>query len=83
VYEETNIRNKKINKITIPMDAVKLIIEKLSDDLIWDYDEINGELIILRRPESYVDALMGLGEEMWKKAGGTKYIDEIRKEWDS
>ncbi|QSQ08088.1 hypothetical protein H0A61_00408 [Koleobacter methoxysyntrophicus] len=73
---------QKLNRIIIPIDTIKLIIEKLGDDLIWEYDEIKGELIIMKRPESYVEALMGLGEEMWKEAGGTKYIEEMRDEWD-
>ncbi|MEW8997241.1 MAG: hypothetical protein AB2462_05260 [Thermoanaerobacter sp.] len=73
---------KKVNKITIPLDTIKLIIEKLGDDLVWDYDEVKGELIIMKRPESYVEALIGLGKEMWEEAGGTKYIEKIREEWD-
>jgi bifunctional DNA-binding transcriptional regulator/antitoxin component of YhaV-PrlF toxin-antitoxin module len=73
---------QKLNRIIIPIDTIKLIIEKLGDDLIWEYDEIKGELIIMKRPESYVEALMGLGEEMWKEAEGTKYIEEMRDEWD-
>jgi hypothetical protein len=73
---------QKINKIIIPLDTIKLIIERLGDDLIWDYDEIKGELIIMKRPTSYVDALAGLGADMWKEAGGTEYIEKIRDEWD-
>lgn len=51
-------------------------------DVIWDYDSITRELIIMKRPKSYVDALAGLGKEMWEKAGGAKYIEKMRAEWD-
>ncbi|SHF76717.1 hypothetical protein SAMN02746089_02521 [Caldanaerobius fijiensis DSM 17918] len=73
---------KDVKKVSIPIDTIKYIIEKLEDDIIWDYDNITGELVIMKRPESYVDALAGLGKEMWEKAGGTRYIEEMRTEWD-
>ncbi|WP_434576902.1 hypothetical protein [Thermoanaerobacterium thermosaccharolyticum] len=72
-----------IKKISIPTDTIKYIIEMLGDNIIWDYNKITGELIIMKRPESYTDALAGLGEDMWKQVGGTKYIEEMRNEWDN
>lgn len=73
---------KDVKKVSIPVDTIKYIIEKLGDDIIWDYDRLTGELVIMKRPESYTDVLSGLGKEMWEKAGGTNYIEEMRSEWD-
>jgi hypothetical protein len=72
-----------IKKISIPTDTIKYIIEMLGDNIIWDYNKITGELIIMKRPESYTNALAGLGEDMWKQVGGTKYIKEMRNQWDN
>ncbi|MEG6567977.1 hypothetical protein V6B95_13560 [Thermoanaerobacterium saccharolyticum] len=84
VVEMQKIANDidNIKKISIPIDTIKYIIEMLGDNIIWDYNKITGELIIMKRPESYTDALAGLGEDLWKQVGGTKYIEEMRNEWD-
>ena len=72
---------KDINRITVPKDVIELIIDKLGEDIIWDYDIMKEEIIIMKRPDSYVEALTGLGEDMWKNAGGTDYIKKERKQW--
>lgn len=71
-----------VKKISIPVETIKYIIERLGNDIIWDYDNITGELIIMKRPESYVDALAGLGQEIWEKLESKEFIEEMRTEWD-
>lgn len=72
-----------VKKITAQPDVIKMILEKLSEDIIWDYDGNTGELIITKRPSSYTEALMDLGGKMWRNAGGSEYIEEMREEWDT
>ncbi|WPX09095.1 hypothetical protein [Anaerocellum danielii] len=71
-----------VRKISIPVDTIKYIIEKLGNDIIWDYDYITGELIIMKRPESYVDTLAGLGQEIWEGLDSKEFIEEMREEWE-
>lgn len=71
-----------VKKISIPLDTIKYIIERLGDDIIWDYDNITGELIIMKRPESYVETLAGLGQEIWEKLDDKEFIEEMRAEWE-
>ena len=61
---------------------VDFIKEKLGKDVLWVYDEESKELTLIKRPDSYTEALSGLGEEMWKKVGGTEYIRWDREQWD-
>lgn len=68
--------------VLIPKDMVDFIKEKLGKDVLWVYDEESKELTLIKRPDSYTEALSGLGEEMWKKVGGTDYIRRDREQWD-
>ena len=40
---------KDINRITVPKDVIELMIDKLGEDIIWDYDVIKEELIIMKQ----------------------------------
>lgn len=42
----------------------------------------NHNAIITTQPKDYVEALSGLGADVWKKLGGVNYIKKLRKEWD-
>ncbi|GAB6173068.1 hypothetical protein JCM15765_25460 [Paradesulfitobacterium aromaticivorans] len=69
--------------VLIPKNMLDFIKEKLGNDVLWVYDEDSNELSLVKRPESYTEALSGLGEEMWKKAGGTEHISREREQWDN
>lgn len=69
--------------VLIPKDMLDFIKEKLGNEVLWVYDEDSNELSLVKRPESYTDALSGLGEEMWKQAGGAEYISRERDKWDN
>jgi hypothetical protein len=68
--------------VLIPNEILGYIKEKLGNDVLWVYDDESGELFLIKRPESYTDALTGLGEDMWKSAGGVDYIRQERDKWD-
>ena len=38
--------------------------------------------ILIKKPKSHVDALAGLGKEVWDALGGVKYIRKERILWD-
>ncbi len=63
--------NEDYRVVLIPKDMVDFIKEKLGKDVLWAYDEESKELTLIKRPDSYTEALSGLGEEMWKEIGGT------------
>ncbi|SDI01284.1 hypothetical protein [Desulfosporosinus hippei] len=74
--------NEDYRVVLIPKDMVDFIKEKLGKDVLWVYDEESKELTLIKRPDSYTEALSGLGEEMWKEVGGTEYIRRDREQWD-
>lgn len=74
--------NEDFRVVLIPKDMVGFIKEKLGKEVLWVYDEESEELTLIKRPDSYTDALSGLGEEMWKNVGGTDYIRRDRDQWD-
>lgn len=75
-------KNEGYKVIIIPTDIIEAVKAKLGDEFIWDYDSETQELFLMKRPESYTDFLAGLGEEMWKNAGGCEYIKQERETWD-
>lgn len=68
--------------VLIPNEMLDYIKEKLGSDVLWLYDNESNELFLIKRPESYTDALTGLGENMWKSVGGVDYIKRERDKWD-
>lgn len=38
--------------------------------------------ILIKKPKSHVDALAGLGKEVWDALGGVEYIRKERTLWD-
>ncbi|GBF34049.1 hypothetical protein DCCM_3160 [Desulfocucumis palustris] len=68
--------------VLVPNEMLNYIKEKLGNEVLWVYDDDSNELFLVKRPESYTDALTGLGEDMWKNAGGVDYLKRERDEWD-
>ncbi|CDX02521.1 hypothetical protein DesLBE_5057 [Desulfitobacterium sp. LBE] len=67
--------------VLIPNDMIESLKEKFGNDVLWIYDEESQELTLIKKPQSYTDALSGLGAEMWKQ-GGTEFIRREREQWD-
>lgn len=80
---DKKIIDKDYSTLIVSKEVMQLIKEELGDKILWDYDEETQELILIPKPKSYTEALTGLGEEMWKKAGGVKYIQKERDSWET
>ncbi|CCJ33448.1 hypothetical protein [Caloramator australicus] len=77
------INNNEYKIIRVSAEIIDLIKEKLGDEVLWVYDDETKELFLFKKPESFTDALAGLGEEMWKNAGGVDYIKQERDSWEN
>ena len=68
-------------QIVIPKEAREKTNLKSGNNLfvqVIDKDHI----MLSKEPESYADALAGLGKEVWQALGGAdKYIKEERASW--
>lgn len=79
--EKTNDIVQNYSSIRLPSNLIETVKQKLGDEFLWNYDPETKELFIIKRPSSITEALYGLGEDMWKKAGGTDYIRQGRDSW--
>jgi len=83
---ESNLKKRSdtviYKNIKVPEELVEIVKEKLGDEYLWNYNEDTNEIFVIKRPESITEALYGLGAEMWKKSGGTKYLEQERNQWD-
>ena len=79
VRTESEIRTKF--QITIPDDIRKKANLKVGDKLIWQYDEVHQEIIVMPKPKSFTDKLWGLGKDMWKNESTDDYIRKEREGW--
>jgi hypothetical protein len=52
-----------------------------SNDILWQYDEIRQEIIVMPKPKSFSDKLWGLGKDVWEKETADDYIRKERTEW--
>ena len=78
---DTTINDYKT--IKVPSELLDFIKQKLGAEVLWVYDDETSELFLIKKPESFTDALAGLGEDMWKNVGGTDYIRQERDSWES
>ncbi|MFC4766481.1 AbrB/MazE/SpoVT family DNA-binding domain-containing protein [Effusibacillus consociatus] len=69
---ESEIKNRF--QTTIPKDIREKANLGIGDGLIWKYDEIRDEIIVIRKPKRFSDALWGLGKEIWEKENGDEYV---------
>ena len=76
------IKNDEYKVIKVPSELIDFIKEKLGDDVLWVYDDDTQELSLIKKPESFTEALSGLGAEMWKSVGGAEYIKQERDSWE-
>ncbi|OGQ44656.1 MAG: hypothetical protein A3H42_05980 [Deltaproteobacteria bacterium RIFCSPLOWO2_02_FULL_46_8] len=69
------------NQIVVPKEVRKRL--KLSAGMnvsIYPIDDYSA--VIVRHPTDYVQALKGLGKDLWDRLGGVEYIKRERKSWD-
>lgn len=69
-------------QIVVPKDVRKALGLKAGMRVdITPLDEYRA--ILMKRPHSMVDALQGLGKDVWKSlGGGTRYLKRERASWD-
>ena len=79
VRTESEIRTKY--QITIPEDIRKKANLKVGDKLIWQYDEVHQEIIVMPKPKSLTDKLWGLGKELWETESTDDYLRKERESW--
>lgn len=79
---KSNKTNDDYNVVLIPNDVLDIIRTKLGEEVLLVFGDDTKELALIRKPESFTNALRGLGKEMWKSVGGTDYIKQERKTWE-
>ncbi len=76
---ESEIRTKY--QITIPEEIRKKANLHVGDTLIWQYDDVHQEMIVMPKPKSFSDKLWGLGKELWEKESSDEYVRKERESW--
>lgn len=79
VKSESEIRTRY--QITIPEEIRTRAQLNIGDSLLWQYDEIRQEIIVMPKPKSFSDKLWGLGKEVWEQESADEYISKERAEW--
>ena len=77
---ESKLKNRF--QTTIPKEIRDKANLDIGDGLIWKYDEIRDEIIVIREPKRFSDALWGLGQEIWEKESGDEHVRKEREEWE-
>ncbi|WP_051331056.1 AbrB/MazE/SpoVT family DNA-binding domain-containing protein [Aneurinibacillus terranovensis] len=73
---------KQRYQTTIPKEIREKAKLDVGDELIWKYDQISDEIIVIRKPKKFSDAFWGLGKELWEKENGDEYIRKEREGWE-
>lgn len=79
---ETNMIQNEFNVIITSKEIFDLIKEKLGSEILCEYNAESNELTLIKKPGSYTEALIGLGEDMWKSIKGTNFIEQERNSWE-
>lgn len=72
IRTESEIRTKF--QITIPDDIRKKANLNIGDKLIWLYDEVHQDIIVMPKPKSFSDKLWGLGKKLWENDPADEYV---------
>jgi bifunctional DNA-binding transcriptional regulator/antitoxin component of YhaV-PrlF toxin-antitoxin module len=81
-YQKSESEIRQRYQTTIPQEIRDKMKLDIGDQLIWKYDESREEIIVIRKPKSFADALWGLGKEVWKDEKADEYVQKERKEWE-
>jgi len=73
------VKVSKRNQISLPSAARKALDIRSGDRLVIS---VQGDLLVLvPRPNDYVERMAGLHKEIWEGIDALKYVDSERKEW--
>lgn len=67
---------------TIPDEIIKKAGLKAGDQIIWCYDEMKNQIIVISKPISFTKAMRGLGKDVWDNIDPVEYICEERAGWE-
>ncbi|MXQ54111.1 AbrB/MazE/SpoVT family DNA-binding domain-containing protein [Shimazuella sp. KC615] len=73
---------KQRYQTTIPKDIREKAKLDIGDELIWKYDELRDEIIIIRKPIKFSEAFWGLGRKLWEKETADEYVNKEREGWE-
>ncbi|MDQ6418819.1 AbrB/MazE/SpoVT family DNA-binding domain-containing protein [Paenibacillus sp. LHD-117] len=76
---ESEIRTKY--QITIPEEIRVKANLAVGDKLLWQYDEVRDDIIVMPKPKSFSDKLWGLGKELWANESSDDYVRKERENW--
>lgn len=79
VRTESEIRTKF--QITIPDEIRKKANLNIGDKLIWLYDEVHQDIIVMPKPKSFSEKLWGLGKKLWENDSADEYVRRERENW--
>ena len=66
-------------QIALPSQARKRLHIEAGDRLLVDVQD--GMIVLIPQPESYVDALAGLHQEVWQGIDAEAYLEQERDAW--
>jgi bifunctional DNA-binding transcriptional regulator/antitoxin component of YhaV-PrlF toxin-antitoxin module len=79
IKTESEIRLKY--QITIPEEIRSKAKLNIGDKLIWQYDDVKSEIIVMPKPKSFSDKLWGLGKDLWENEPADDYVKKERESW--
>lgn len=68
------------NQISLPSRARQLLDIEPGDHLLVDIQ--GGALVLMPRPDDFVEALSGLGRELWLELDSDAYLAQERDAWN-
>jgi AbrB family looped-hinge helix DNA binding protein len=66
-------------QVVIPHPIRKKVLIHPQDEVL--VEEVNGAIIILPRPVSFTEFMVGLGKEAWKGVDPKNYVRKERAGW--
>lgn len=68
--------------IKIPKEILKKANLRPGADIIWLYDEVTCQILLMEKPDNFAKAMKGLGKELWHGTDVNTYIEEERQSWE-
>jgi AbrB family looped-hinge helix DNA binding protein len=72
------IKVSKRNQITIPAELRQVLNIHGGNRLLVDIQD--GMILLIPRPESFTDMMVGLHQEIWRGIDGQQYVNENRED---
>ena len=76
---ESEIRQRF--QTTIPQEIREKANLNIGDTLLWMYDDVRKEIIVMQKPKRFSDAIFGLGKELLEDETLSDGIRKEREEW--